>query len=68
MSKLIGWAVMNYENHIDSYYTDMNGAIARAKGLAQTYPHSDVTIVEMTAVKKITATRGEWTYEEEEVI
>lgn len=61
-----GWAIF-VNKQIDSFYAHANRerALARARLLAQTF--GPIIILEMRPVMKITATRGEWIYSEEEI-
>ena len=62
--RVIGWAVLDAQDRIDSYYDSLERAKLRARELAQT--RGTVTVAEMVTRVTITAERGPWTYTEQE--
>jgi hypothetical protein len=62
MSDLIGWAVMDSQGRIDSYYDNAERAKSRAQAMAQS--GDLVTVAEMRVLTKIRAHRSEWVYTE----
>lgn len=60
--RVIGWAVLDAQDRIDSYYDSLDRAKQRARELAQT--RGTVTVAEMVVRATITAERGPWVYTE----
>jgi hypothetical protein len=59
---VIGWAVLNSQGQIDSYYDNAERAKSRARAMAQS--GDVVTVAEMLVLTKIRAHRPEWIYTE----
>ncbi|HEY3499472.1 MAG TPA: hypothetical protein VGK73_32505 [Polyangiaceae bacterium] len=59
---VIGWAVLNSQGQIDSYYDSADKAKRRAQAMAQS--GDLVTVAEMRVLTKIRAHRPEWVYTE----